>query len=174
MSLLPHHRALLDASAIAPEVAEARGYRSVTDASELPAFGFPPGQVRGLAPCLPGLLVPIHDAEGRLALHQLRPDREYRNGTGKPAKYVTPKGRQLVLDVPKALGDGFRDAARPLCHQELTSREERDAPGDLEPFGDDLDLELLPAGRTVARLDVGAGAGRLGRRARCAAPEHHE
>lgn len=114
MSLLPHHRALLDASAIAPEVAEARGYRSVTDASELPAFGFPPGQVRGLAPCLPGLLVPIHDAEGRLALHQLRPDREYRNGTGKPAKYVTPKGRQLVLDVPKALGDGFRDAARPL------------------------------------------------------------
>jgi len=40
LPLLPHHKALLDASGVSPEVAEARGYRSITTRAELARLGF--------------------------------------------------------------------------------------------------------------------------------------
>ena len=92
--LLPPHARLLSASAIAPAVAEARGYRSVTDSRELEALGFAPVQRQ-----VPTLLVPIHDVHGQVALYQHRPDRP-RTARGKALKYETPKGARLVLDVP--------------------------------------------------------------------------
>ena len=53
--LLTQHRDLLEASAISHDVANARGYRSITDKSELEALDFKPYQCR-----VPALLIPVH------------------------------------------------------------------------------------------------------------------
>lgn len=99
--LLPQHQALIDGSAIAPEVARARGYRSVTTTGELAALGFAPDQCQPAQ--VPGLLVPIYNVDGRLALHQYRPDtpRADPKKPEKSIKYETPAGKHLVLDVPR-------------------------------------------------------------------------
>ena len=53
--LLPQHAALIAASAISPEVASARGYRSATSETELADLGFSKAQR------LPGLVFPVRD-----------------------------------------------------------------------------------------------------------------
>ena len=66
--LLPQHQALIDQSAISPEVALARGYRSVTEKR---------GARRDLRPVqqrVPALLIPLLDVYGERASYQLRPD----------------------------------------------------------------------------------------------------
>ena len=55
-SIFPQHAALLEASAISPEVARERGYVSVDTKSRLEGAGFSPYQRR-----VPGLLIPVHD-----------------------------------------------------------------------------------------------------------------
>src|SRR5947208_8017492 len=67
--LLPHHERLLRHSAIAPEVARARGYRSVTTKAELEALGFGRAQRR-----VPALLIPVFSVTGEIATYQIRPD----------------------------------------------------------------------------------------------------
>ncbi len=106
------HQRIIDASGIAPEVAEQRGYRTVTDAAELIALGFSPAQARQV----PALLVPICGPTGDAPqLHQIRPDTPHFKGDGKPApKYQTPKGARLCLDVPLAAREKLGDPATPL------------------------------------------------------------
>src|SRR4051812_44526388 len=53
--LLPQHRDLLAASAIADDVVNERGYRSVTTKARLTDLGFTRPQAR-----VPALLIPIH------------------------------------------------------------------------------------------------------------------
>ncbi len=106
--LLPNHQALLDASAIAPEVATARGYFTATKRSELEALGFAIGQRRA-----PGLVLPVHDAHGRIAVYQLRPDQP-RAVKGKPLKYETPRGARMVLDVPPCVRERLSNPNVPL------------------------------------------------------------
>jgi len=96
-TLLPQHAALLEASAISPEVAQARGYRSVTNAAKLASLGFNRAQQR-----VPALLIPVWNVHGELALHQLRPDQP-RIKDGKAVKYETPVGTRMVIDVPPAV-----------------------------------------------------------------------
>jgi hypothetical protein len=91
---LPQHVELIEKSAILPKVAKARGYRSVTNPSELQDLGFSKAQQ-----LVPGLLVPIRSVMGKIATHQLRPD-EPRLRDGKPVKYETMAGTKMVLDVP--------------------------------------------------------------------------
>src|SRR5262250_2183244 len=67
--LLPRHQKLLDDSGISPEIAVARGYRSAEFIDELAGEGFADYQRR-----LPGLLLPVHDVDGRIAFCQYRPD----------------------------------------------------------------------------------------------------
>lgn len=98
MNLLPQHQRLIVASGIAPEVAEARGYRSVTQPAVLKGLGFNQSQSR-LVPCL---LIPIWNVHGELHLHQIRPDYPRQNREGKCIKYETPSGKSLCLDVPPA------------------------------------------------------------------------
>src|SRR5437773_1780038 len=81
--LLAHHAGVLAASAIAPAVAQAHGYRSVTAEPQLEALGFAPAQRR-----VPTLLVPIHGVSGAVVLHQHRPDVP-RTVKGKVVKYET-------------------------------------------------------------------------------------
>ncbi|MCH7626278.1 MAG: hypothetical protein IIC83_10170 [Chloroflexi bacterium] len=67
--MLPQHAALLAASAISPEVAAARGYRSVETKADLERKGFSRAQRN-----VPGLLIPIYDSTGEFATYQYRPD----------------------------------------------------------------------------------------------------
>jgi uncharacterized protein (DUF927 family) len=94
--LAPHHVALLRASAITPEVAAARGYRTVTTRVELLRLGFSEAQAR-----VPALLVPVWTVHGEIGLYQSRPDKP-RIKDGKALKYETPRGAHMVLDVPPA------------------------------------------------------------------------
>ena len=56
-------------SAISDTVMQARGYRTVTDATELQRLGFAPGQCR-----VPGLLLPLHTTDGSQSVFVYRPD----------------------------------------------------------------------------------------------------
>ena len=67
--LLPQHQALLRASSIAPEVALARGYRSVRTRAELRRLGFSDTQCR-----VPALLIPVWGVGGDILMYQIRPD----------------------------------------------------------------------------------------------------
>ena len=112
--LLPQHAKLIEGSGIAPEVARARGYRSCTapDDGLLRELGFTKPQRR-----FPGLLVPIYNAAGELALHQYRPDHP-RLVRKKPVKYETPEGSRLVLDVPRSIREQLADPTVPLVVSE--------------------------------------------------------
>jgi len=106
--LLPQHARLLAASAIDPEVAAGRGYRSCTEKVVLRRYGFSAVQCR-----VPSLLTPIWGASGQIALHQARPD-EPRVKHGKPIKYETPRGSRMVLDVPPLVQPQLGDPQVPL------------------------------------------------------------
>jgi len=102
VELLPHHRELIEASAISPDVAEARGYQSVTDKRELEGK-FGPVQRR-----VPGLLTPLHNVYGELHSYQLRPD-EPRLIDGRVVKYETPRGLKMMLDCPPSTLEHIRN-----------------------------------------------------------------
>lgn len=97
VALLPQHQAMLEASAISPDVAAARGYRSMGnrhDQSELMALGFTKAQA-----IVPGLLIPISRIDGTPGGYQYRPDSP-REKDGKAVKYDMPFGQTNILDVP--------------------------------------------------------------------------
>ncbi len=101
--LSPNHRDLIEKSAISPEVARERGYRTVHDPAELEKLGFSRNQ------CLvPGLLIPLFNVWGEKDTCQLRPDNP-RIKDDKEVKYETPKGAFMKIDVPPrchpAIGD---------------------------------------------------------------------
>jgi Domain of unknown function (DUF3854) len=96
--LLPQHVALLEASAISPEVADARGYVSVTEKSRLEAVGFSPVQRQ-----VPGLLIPVHGVTGEVVGHEYRPDTPRVTDAGRVLKYEKPTGSSNHLDVPPAV-----------------------------------------------------------------------
>lgn len=106
--LLPQHQALIDGSGISPEIAAARGYRSVTAKADLERLGFGRGQRQ-----VPALLIPVFDVHGELATYQSRPDSP-RIRDGKPLKYETPSGSRMVLDVPRSIRDMLGDPSVPL------------------------------------------------------------
>ncbi len=106
--LLPHHQAMLDASAIRADVATARGYRTVTAKVDVARLGFGTAQRN-----VPALLVPIWNAAGDIATYQLRPDSP-RVLNGKAIKYETPGGSRMVLDVPPAARERLGDPTTPL------------------------------------------------------------
>jgi hypothetical protein len=91
--LLPQHQALLDASAITAEVAEARGYYSVNEPKELTGL-FGPSQ--RLAPAL---VIPVRNVRGEVEYFQLRPDNP-RVKDGRTQRYEIPARARMPLDVP--------------------------------------------------------------------------
>ncbi len=106
--LLPQHLELIQGSTISPDVARARGYRSITLKADLGRAGFAPSQR-----IVPTLLIPVWDVRGELALYQHRPDSP-RIRDGKPLKYETPAGASMVLDVPPASRPWLGDPSVPL------------------------------------------------------------
>lgn len=106
--LLPQHAALIDGSAISPEVVAARGYRSVQVKAELKSLGFSEQQIR-----VPALLIPIWGAAGEVVLYQARPDLP-RIKDGKAIKYETPTKARMAVDVPPTARARLGDPTVPL------------------------------------------------------------
>ncbi len=107
--LLPHHRTMLEATALSPEVIQARGYRTATTKTQLKDLGFSDAQCR-----VPALVIPIFDVTGQVALHQIRPDSPRTGQHGKAVKYDTPKGAKMALDIPPTVRPLLGNPHRPL------------------------------------------------------------
>jgi hypothetical protein len=107
--LAPRHREKLRASAIAPAVAEARGYRSAASKAELRRLGFSDTQCR-----VPALVIPVWDVFGEVANYQIRPDEPRIGDRGKPVKYELPRGSTMLLDAHPALKARLADPSVPL------------------------------------------------------------
>jgi hypothetical protein len=112
-AIFPQHAAQLAGSAIGEDVAAERGYVSVDTKRRLDSAGFKHYQQR-----VPGLLIPVHDTSGAVALWQYRPDKPRANGSGKPVKYETPGGSRMVLDVPPRIRGQLGDPKVPLWFTE--------------------------------------------------------
>jgi hypothetical protein len=91
--LSPSHEELLRASAIAPEIAQERGYSTITEPRDLTLEGYADWQA-----LTPGVLVPMYDVIGANGSSQFRPDTP-RLRDGKAVKYETPEGSNIILDV---------------------------------------------------------------------------
>jgi DNA polymerase I-like protein with 3'-5' exonuclease and polymerase domains len=112
--LHPHHAQLLIASVIPPDLALARGYRTVEDPADLRALGFADYQCR-----TPGLLLPIYNLAGEIASYQFRPDDPRIDPRkNKPVKYETPRGAALAPDTPPTVRHLVRDPDQPLIWTE--------------------------------------------------------
>src|SRR5438093_4962388 len=94
-AIFAQHAGQLAGSAIGEDVAAERGYVSVDTKRRLDSAGFKHYQQRTT-----GLLIPVHDTSGAVALWQYGPDSARVNGKGKPVKYETPGGSRMVMDVP--------------------------------------------------------------------------
>ena len=107
--LMPQHAALLADSAITPEVAMARGYRSVTKKADLKGLGFTDRQSR-----VPALLIPVWGVTGEVVLYQARPDQPRIDKRGKAVKYETPAESRMAVDVHPMARPFLGDPSRPL------------------------------------------------------------
>jgi len=92
MRLSDSHQQQLKESAIAEEVAVARGYRTIRHRSEVPD-DFANWQRRL------GLLVPTHSPDRVTCGHQLRPNKPIHRKNGNAPRYETPAGSRITLDV---------------------------------------------------------------------------
>ncbi len=109
LGIFPQHAALLEASAVSPDVARERGYVSVDTKTRLDGPGFSAPQRR-----VPGLLIPIHGVTGTVATWQYRPDVPRVTRAGRGVKYETPAGTRMLLDVPPRVRPQLGDPKIPL------------------------------------------------------------
>ena len=94
--LLDHHRAMLRASAVTDEVIALRGYWSAQRAAELERLGYRRNTVNA-----PALVLPMWSARAELVGYQIRPD-VAPVIDGRVAKYLSPPGSEVRLDIPPA------------------------------------------------------------------------
>lgn len=111
-----HRRELTIDSAIDPEIAEARGYRTLAgtgaDKDLLESLGFKP-YVWDRDDAYPGLLIPMYGMDGTVRGHQYKPRiprmRRKTDGTPVPIKYETPAKAPNVVDVPAPTAERLRE-----------------------------------------------------------------
>lgn len=118
----------LAASAVDPEVARERGYRTIgrpgtadqRPRQEMQALGIPNWAI-GEDRLFPGILIPVWGPSGRVVTHQWKPRTAVPGPDGKKRKYAVVKGQASRLDVhPRhtVLSDAvvppIRDAGKPL------------------------------------------------------------
>ena len=108
-SLSERHQALITASAIRPDVAEARGYRTVTVKAELGRLGFSRNQQQ-----VPALLTPIYGVSGGIVNYMIRPDEPRIGKNGKLLKYEFPAGSRMAIDVHPFVREQITDPSIPL------------------------------------------------------------
>jgi hypothetical protein len=115
--LLSHHKALIKDSAIDPDVARERGYRSVTCPEELMDLGFADSQARA-----PALLIPVWGVTGEKVLDQVRPDAPRPGKHGKLVKYESRAGGTMALDCHPRIRSLLADPEVPLWITEGSAR----------------------------------------------------
>jgi hypothetical protein len=103
-----HLHMLLQGSGISPEVARARGYRTVEKKADLRRLGFAASQCNP-----PGLLLPVYSPLGEITNYQFRPDQP-RLKDGEPVKYENPFGSRTTLDVHPFSRESLADPSVPL------------------------------------------------------------
>jgi hypothetical protein len=108
VSLLEHHLAMLEASAISDAAIDARGYFSADQKVKLEELGF--ARYQRIAP---SLVLPSYGVHGQITTYQARPDRPRIDPErGREIKYETIAGSTTTLDVPPLarplLGDPLR------------------------------------------------------------------
>lgn len=116
-----HYEEVVIDSCVSPAVAEARGYRTLTgsgsDRDELEELGFQ-RYLTQRDDAYPGLLVPMHGADGTVRGHQYKPRvprlRSKADGSPSPVKYESPKGAALCLDVPEFTREALPEIGTPL------------------------------------------------------------
>lgn len=102
-TLSDEHRKQLLGSAIAPEIMEARGYKTVRNPRALPDMFATYQRTHGL-------LIPVRNTLGEISTYQLKPDNQRIGKDGKPIKYETAAGGRICLDVPVASRPLIQDA----------------------------------------------------------------
>lgn len=98
------HADLLNASAIALDVAADAGVRSITVADQLP-------EPFAWTKSAPGILFPWHAFDGTTTL-QYRPDTAVQNGDGHPRKYLFPKGAGSIINIHPRMRDRIGSVER--------------------------------------------------------------
>lgn len=106
---LSHETLLLQGSGIDSIVIEEREYWTAVNPTELGTFGF-----QGNQQLTPALVLPIWSVNGKVELHQARPDHPRVGKDGRPIKYETPAGRKIVLDAHPRIRPLLRDPQIPL------------------------------------------------------------
>ena len=96
-STSPEHARRLADSGISPEVIKTRGYFTAYTGTVLGRLGYSRGQQQ-----TPALVIPIFGLKGKTNLTQIRPDRP-RIVKSHEAKYETPHGAGLLLDIPRSV-----------------------------------------------------------------------
>ncbi|MGI8475400.1 MAG: DUF927 domain-containing protein [Thermomicrobiales bacterium] len=113
LTLDQRHIDELIASSIKPEVALARGYRTVTKASEVSRLGFGPSQ------CLvPGILMPTFNIAGKPDGYQLKPDLPRMGADGRIIKYESPRKSTAAADIPQTARHWVVDPSQTLFFTE--------------------------------------------------------
>ena len=105
------HRRLIRESAITKEVADARGYRTISKPQTLRKLGFDDRQ----SSLVPALYIPVWDVFGENTRGQIRPDHpRLDRQSGRPHKYENQTGAGAVLDINPLVLNKVRNHRRPL------------------------------------------------------------
>ncbi len=109
-SLLPHHVDELAKSGIPASVAEAEGiYSESRSASIARILGRDESKAKKYGSCI---VYPYQDADGRIVLERLKPDRPRQSRDGKPIKYESPIGSRNFPYIPSAVRKRLTESRR--------------------------------------------------------------
>jgi len=108
---------LEEASGIAPDVVVERDYWTAATADELAALGFAESQRN-----TPALVLPIHNVDGEVTLHTIRPNEPRRDASGKTRLYELPAGCRMSMDVPPRVRRHLGDPNVPLLNTERVKK----------------------------------------------------
>lgn len=121
LTLSDEHRKMLRDAGITDEIIDARGYKTVGHDAWLSSQNFTKRQ-RSYVRHKAGLLIPQLGVDGARWGWQLR---HFRPDTGEDsnwAKYYSPMGQRLHVDVPPGAGEYLRDPREPLWITEGTKK----------------------------------------------------
>lgn len=109
-TLAPQHLALLRASSISEDVADARGYVTITNPMQLHEWTYAGYQCK-----TPGLLLPVHTVGGETDGSFYRPDNPRIDAHDRVIKYEAPAGQRMHLDVPPAVFSHLGHPTEPMA-----------------------------------------------------------
>ena len=119
--LLPEHRDYLWRRGVTPEVARARGYRSVRSGGGRNVDESYAAAYQGL-PRRSGLLMPLHPLLGGDQRYQLRPDEPRLNSDDKPIKFESQAGLGNVLATSPLTASALKQETQTIMIAEGVTR----------------------------------------------------